>query len=84
MGLALFNHRLSVSKLAGELLFDGYDDALLDLAKVLPASTTGGAPPVDKFGFFYGVNISLMVLCAKKLYYHSWLDSEAPTPPFSE
>ncbi|GBO98673.1 Protein peste [Eumeta japonica] len=52
MGLAMFNHKISVSKLAKELLFDGYEDSLLDLAKSLPSSTTGGAPPVDRFGWF--------------------------------
>ncbi|XP_013149053.1 PREDICTED: protein croquemort-like [Papilio polytes] len=59
MGLAMFGHHLSISKLATELLFEGYDDPLLDLAKSLPASATGGAPPVDKFGLFYGRNNSL-------------------------
>ncbi|XP_072938810.1 protein peste-like [Epargyreus clarus] len=59
MALAMYNHRFSVSKLAGELLFDGYNDELLDWARLLPASLTGGAPPVDKFGFFYGRNNSV-------------------------
>ncbi|XP_014369351.2 protein peste isoform X1 [Papilio machaon] len=59
MGLAMFGHHVSISKLATELLFEGYDDPLLDLAKNLPASATGGAPPVDKFGLFYGRNNSL-------------------------
>lgn len=73
MGLAMFGHHLSISKLATELLFEGYDDPLLDLAKSLPASATGGAPPVDKFGLFYGVSIlkvflRLCVLEYKMLY----------------
>lgn len=55
MGLAMFNQKIAVSKLARELLFEGYDDQLLNLAKSLPSSTTGGAPPVDKFGWFYEV-----------------------------
>ncbi|XP_049696685.2 protein peste isoform X1 [Helicoverpa armigera] len=59
MGLAMFNQNIAVSKLAKELLFDGYEDPLLDLAKSLPSSTTGGAPPVDKFGWFYERNNSL-------------------------
>ncbi|CAH0406780.1 unnamed protein product [Chilo suppressalis] len=59
MGLAMFGQRVSVSKTARELLFDGYEDPLLDLAKSLPASTTGGAPPVDRFGWFYERNNSL-------------------------
>ncbi|KAJ8721181.1 hypothetical protein PYW07_001956 [Mythimna separata] len=59
MGLAMFNQNIAVSKLARELLFEGYDDPLLDLAKSLPSSTTGGAPPVDKFAWFYERNNSL-------------------------
>ncbi|XP_035433639.2 protein peste-like isoform X2 [Spodoptera frugiperda] len=59
MGLAMFNQKIAVSKLARELLFEGYDDQLLNLAKSLPSSTTGGAPPVDKFGWFYERNNSL-------------------------
>lgn len=55
MALAMFSQHMAVSKLAKELLFDGYDDAILDVAKSLPTSTTGGAPPVDKFGLFYEV-----------------------------
>ncbi|KAH9639995.1 hypothetical protein HF086_008090 [Spodoptera exigua] len=45
MGLAMFNQKIAISKLARELLFEGYDDQLLNLAKSLPSSTTGGAPP---------------------------------------
>lgn len=59
MGLKMFNQQFSVTKTASELLFEGYNDPLLDLAKSLPASTTGGAPPVDKFGWFYGVSNDL-------------------------
>ncbi|KAG6451937.1 protein peste isoform X2 [Manduca sexta] len=56
MGLAMFGHGISISKLARELLFEGYEDGLLDFAKTLPASTTGGAPLVDRFGWFYSRN----------------------------
>ncbi|XP_075974431.1 protein peste-like isoform X2 [Anticarsia gemmatalis] len=59
MGLSMFNQKIAVSKLAKELLFEGYADPLLDLAKSLPPSTTGGAPPVDRFGWFYERNNSL-------------------------
>ncbi|CAF4893469.1 unnamed protein product [Pieris macdunnoughi] len=59
MALAMFGQGISVSKLAGELLFEGYDDPLMDIAKNLPASTTGGAPPLDRFGLFYGRNNSI-------------------------
>lgn len=67
MGLAMFNQQIAISKLAKELLFDGYEDPLLDLAKSLPPSTTGGAPPVDRFGWFYEVSRPGSVMKIKKL-----------------
>lgn len=68
MGLAMFGQRVSVTKTAGQMLFEGYEDPLLDLAKSLPASTTGGAPPVDRFGWFYGVSILLFVFTFHLVY----------------
>ncbi|XP_063359266.1 protein peste-like [Cydia amplana] len=59
MSLAMFGQHMVVSKPARELLFEGYEDALLDVAKTLPASATGGAPPVDRFGLFYERNNSI-------------------------
>ncbi|XP_068632464.1 protein peste-like [Battus philenor] len=59
MGLAMFGQHMSITRQASELLFEGYEDPLLNLAKSLPASTTGGAPPLDRFGLFYGRNNSL-------------------------
>ncbi|XP_041984368.1 protein peste-like isoform X1 [Aricia agestis] len=59
LALAMFGHGMSVSKLAGELLFDGYEDPLIDLANSLPPSALGGAPKVDRFGLFYGRNNSI-------------------------
>lgn len=58
MGLSMFRQQIFVTKTAGEILFDGYEDPLLDMAKSLPSSATGGAPPVDRFGWFYGVRIA--------------------------
>lgn len=66
MGLAMFGHGMSVSRLAGELLFEGYEDPLLELSKSLPASTTGGAPPVDRFGLFYEV---FVIIFLSNVYY---------------
>lgn len=51
----MFRQNISVTKTAGELLFDGYEDPLLDLANSLPQIETN-APKVDKFGWFYKVN----------------------------
>lgn len=51
----LLKSQMFVTKTAGELLFDGYSDPLLDLAKELPP---GILPPFDKFAWFYQRNNS--------------------------
>lgn len=56
VGLAIFQQRLHVTKTVRELLFEGYEDPLLDFAKSLPPGATGGAPLVDRFGWFYSRN----------------------------
>lgn len=51
----ILGSKMFVTKTAGELLFDGYEDPLLDLAGQLPA---GILPPFDKFAWFYQRNNS--------------------------
>ncbi|KAI8422836.1 hypothetical protein MSG28_006578 [Choristoneura fumiferana] len=41
MALAMFGQHMAVSKLARELLFDGYDDAILDVARVCQLAQRG-------------------------------------------
>jgi len=48
--IARFKSTLYLTKNVQELLFDGYEDPLLDLASHLPPGTV---PPYDKFGWFY-------------------------------
>lgn len=43
---------LFVNKTVGELLFDGYEDALLSIAQMSGAKSR---VPMDKFGWFYKV-----------------------------
>lgn len=45
--------QLPVTKTVRELLFDGYDDPLLDLLNLIKNSTFN--IPFDKFGWFYAV-----------------------------
>jgi len=45
-----------VTKTAGELLFDGYEDPLLAIAEWMGQSTGGGGDGGGKFGWFYGRN----------------------------
>nr|XP_018910296.1 PREDICTED: protein croquemort-like isoform X1 [Bemisia tabaci] len=47
------SQNISVTKPAGQLLFDGYEDKLIDLAMNFPSMIT---VPYDKFGWFYTRN----------------------------
>lgn len=44
-----------ITKSVGEILFDGYDDTLLDMARSMPFLADQGIPNYDKFGWFYMV-----------------------------
>lgn len=56
MGLGMYNQKIAVHKTVGQLLFEGYPDEMLEMARTLPKYMTGGAPPVERFGWFYEVN----------------------------
>lgn len=49
--------KLEVKKTVSELLFEGYEDKLLTMAKSMPFLANEGIPNFDKFGWFYKVII---------------------------
>lgn len=49
---------IHVTKTAGELIFDGYEDPILNAANKVSAFTD--APIRKKFAFFYGVSLVLI------------------------
>lgn len=51
--LKMLKSEVFIVKTAGELLFDGYSDPLIDLGRRFPM---GDIPPIDKFGWFYQVS----------------------------
>lgn len=53
----ILNTNISVTKTVGEWLFDGYNDPVLDLIHTIN-STQVPQFPFDKFGWFYGRNLS--------------------------
>lgn len=57
LGLSLYNQKISVTKTAGELLFEGYEDDMVTLAKSLPF-LAGEEIPFDRVGWFYMRNNS--------------------------
>lgn len=59
MGLNLYNQHAFVVKEARELLFDGYEEDLIDMANEM--SKLGAFKlniPYDRFGWLYGVSRS--------------------------
>lgn len=55
-GLFVPNHiNLTVTKTVRELLFEGYEDLILDLVNKINDSTLPTIP-FDKFGWFYAVS----------------------------
>jgi len=53
VGLLSFGSTYFITRPAGEFLFDGFRDPLLDIANQFPE---GIFPPYDKFGWFYNRN----------------------------
>lgn len=59
MGLNLYSQQVYIVKEARELLFDGYQDELIDMAReVARVSPVKLNIPYDRFGWFYGVRIT--------------------------
>jgi hypothetical protein len=54
MGFSVYSQKVHVTKKATEWLFDGYEDAMIDLAKGNPLLDAGDIP-FDRFGWFYMV-----------------------------
>lgn len=52
---------IHIKKTVGEILFDGYNDALLDMARSMPMLAGQGIPNYDKFGWFYKVRIFFII-----------------------
>lgn len=64
--------KLYVSKSVGDLLFDGYDDPLIDLAKKLNISAFN--VPFKRFGWFVDVSFTIRTLFGSYLSYFSFLE----------
>lgn len=52
-GLSMYDQQISVTKLAREFLFEGYEDDLVSIAKELPFLAEGNTVPFDRVGWFY-------------------------------
>lgn len=65
-GLGMYEQLVYVTKSAQELLFDGYQDDLIDIAiEFSRTDKTVPTPPYDRFGWFYTVSNVLL-----RQYYH--------------
>nr|XP_014087330.1 protein peste [Bactrocera oleae]XP_036214771.1 protein peste [Bactrocera oleae]XP_036214772.1 protein peste [Bactrocera oleae] len=58
IALNVYNGDISLTKSVNELLFEGYDDVLLNMANYLPTSLIDVKVPFDKFGYCYPRNYS--------------------------
>ncbi|XP_037708541.1 protein peste [Drosophila subpulchrella] len=56
VGLKMYNAEMSVQKTIDELLFTGYNDAMIDVAIAMPIFGDDVKVPFDKFGWFYTRN----------------------------
>lgn len=57
MGLKVYDQKVYVIKPARELLFEGYQDDMIDVAREMPSLIDDDSVtvPFDKFGWFYMV-----------------------------
>lgn len=61
MGLSLYDQQVYVTKSASQLLFEGYQDDMIDIAREAPAFLGGMTVdvPFDRFGWFYMVSVRI-------------------------
>lgn len=59
VGLTVYNQEVFVTKTASELLFEGYQDDMIDIARSMPTfmGDTKVEVPFDRFGWFYMVSM---------------------------
>ncbi|KAJ8978290.1 hypothetical protein NQ317_012661 [Molorchus minor] len=57
----IVNSTIVVTRSVGEVLFDGYDDSLINIAKTFPFLAGSSLPPMDKFGWFYGAGMGMVL-----------------------
>ncbi|XP_017060504.1 protein peste [Drosophila ficusphila] len=56
VGLTMYGAEMTVTKSIDELLFTGYSDAMIDVARAMPIFGDEVKVPFDKFGWFYTRN----------------------------
>ncbi|KAG5676732.1 hypothetical protein PVAND_006541 [Polypedilum vanderplanki] len=60
LSLSFFDQQIHLTKTASELLFEGYDDPIINVAKEI-AKIMGITVPFDRFGYFYSRNESSLL-----------------------
>ncbi|XP_054741988.1 protein peste-like [Anastrepha obliqua] len=56
VGLKLYGQEMSITRTIDEMLFTGYSDDMLDMARAMPLFGKDVEVPFDKFGWFYTRN----------------------------
>lgn len=64
IGLTVYNQKVWVTKSASQLLFEGYQDDMIDMAREMPSfmGDTTVQVPFDRFGWFYMVGTPIYIL----------------------
>lgn len=58
-GMKTLGVQIHVVKTVGELLFEGYRDTMIDIARTIPFVPDGVVPNFTKFAWFYEVRLKL-------------------------
>lgn len=59
LGLNMYNQEVFIVKSARELLFEGYQDDMIDMARAMPSLNEHEiSVPFDRFGWFYMVSLN--------------------------
>jgi scavenger receptor class B, member 1 len=67
ISLAFFGQEIHLTKTAAELLFEGYSDPMIKVAKEI-GTIMGVDVPFDRFGWFYGVGFFLHLIYIKHVF----------------
>lgn len=81
LGLSLYEQKVFITKTAGELLFEGYQDDMIDIAREMPVIDGEAIEvPYDRFGWFYKVIFfSTILIIPRLIFFYDWFSQRNDT-----